>query len=243
LLTIQWQAVEIALFSMELAMINAGFGRHIETLEVDKILYLSKMNWARDFVYDTALFLSKLAALLFLARVFPRASNTRRFNYALWTTLGLNAAWLIGIYFGTIFFCWPISKNWMTTESGYCGTQFNLLVGSAVPSVVIDLIILILPLPKLWHLRISRVKKVGLMSVFILVVVVSLGRLITITTQLDAVAADFTYALIPTYYWVSAEVPVTIVSISLPAMLPLGRHLSSNFFTPLASIVSSYITT
>lgn len=236
--------VQLALFAMEFAMINAGFRSHIQTLEMDNILYLSKMNWAGNFVYDIALFLSKIAALLFLTRVFPRTSNSKWFNYALWITFGLNVAWLIGIVFGTIFFCWPISKNWMVTEPGHCGTQFDLLVGSAVPSVVIDLIILLLPLPKLWHLRIDRAKKVGLMAVFVLgycVIIVSLGRLITVTTQLDAVAADFTYALIPAYYWVSAEVPVTIISISLPAMLPLGRHLSNNFFTPLASFVSSLV--
>lgn len=235
---------QIALFAMEFAMIDAGFGRHMMTLDMDKILFLSKMNWAGNFVYDIALFLSKIAALLFLARVFPRASNSKWFNYALWTTFGLNVAWLFGIVFGTIFFCWPISKNWLVTQPGNCGTQFDLLVGSAVPSVVIDLIILVLPLPKLWHLRIDRAKKVGLMAVFILgycVIIVSLGRLITVTTQLDAVAADFTHALIPTYYWVSAEVPVTIISISLPAMLPLGRHLSNNYFTPLASLVSSLV--
>lgn len=155
---------------MEFAMIDAGFGRHLEALYVtpDKISYLSKMNWAGNFVYDIALFLSKIAALLFLARVFPRGANSKWFNWALWTTFGLNVAWLLGIIFGTIFFCWPISKNWNVTEPGHCGTQFDLLVGSAVPSVVIDLIILILPLPKLWQLRINRAKKIGLMGVFVL---------------------------------------------------------------------------
>lgn len=153
---------------MEFAMINEGFGRHIATLDIGQILYLSKMNWAGNFVYDASLFLSKLAALMFLVRVFPRVSNSKRFNYALWTTFALNVAWLIGNIFGTIFFCWPISKNWIPIEPGHCGTEFDMLVGSAVPSVVIDAIVLILPLPKLWHLKIGRAKKVGLMSAFIL---------------------------------------------------------------------------
>lgn len=48
----------------------------------------------------------------------------------------------------------------------------------------------------------------------------------------------FTDELIPVYSWTSAEVPVTILSISLPAMLPLGRHLSTHYFSPFASKVS-----
>jgi hypothetical protein len=131
-------------------------------------MYLSKMNPVGNFVYDIALFLSKIAALLFLTRVFPRTSNSKWFNYALWTTFGLHVAWPIGNVFGTIFFCWLISKNWIVTQPGHCGAQFDLLLGSTVPSVVIDLIILVLPLPKQWHLQIGRAKKVGLMAVFIL---------------------------------------------------------------------------
>lgn len=41
-------------------------------------------------------------------------------------------------------------------------------MGSAIPSVLIDIIILVLPLPKLWHLKIDLARKIGLMTVFIL---------------------------------------------------------------------------
>lgn len=127
-LTISLKSVEIVLIAIELRMIDYGFGRHVSSLQVDKILILAKMNWAGDFVYDTALFLSKIAALLFLARVFPRTANSKWFNYGLWATFGLTVAWLVGTYLATIFFCWPISKNWISTEPGYCGTELNLLV-------------------------------------------------------------------------------------------------------------------
>lgn len=44
--------------------------------------------------------------------------------------------------------------------------------------------------------------------------------------------------LVPPYYWAFAEVPITISSISLPAMMPLGRHLANNYLSPLASKIS-----
>lgn len=39
--------------------------------------------------------------------------------------------------------------------------------------------------------------------------------------------------------WVIAEAPVTTLCICLPAMLPLGRHLVSAYFSPLVSKLSS----
>lgn len=64
-------------------MIQSGLGRHISTLQIKQILRLSKINWAAKFVYETVLTLSKIAALLFLARIFPRTANSKWFNYGL----------------------------------------------------------------------------------------------------------------------------------------------------------------
>lgn len=41
--------------------------------------------------------------------------------------------------------------------------------------------------------------------------------------------------LVLPYYWAFAEVPITILSISLPAMMPSGHHLAKNHLSPLAS--------
>ena len=46
---------------------------------------------------------------------------------------------------------------------------------------------------------------------------------------------------IPVCIWVTAEAPVVLLCICLPAMLPLGRHLASTYFSPLASKLSSLL--
>lgn len=153
---------------MFIAMVDSGFGRHATALDSTSIAFISKANWAGNFVYDVSLCLSKVAALLFLCRIFPRANNSKWFNWALWATFGLNIAWLVGAVVGTVFFCIPISKNWAPAEPGHCGTEYDLLMGSAISSVALDLIILLLPLPKLWKLQISTQRRVGIMIVFIL---------------------------------------------------------------------------
>lgn len=134
-LIVPLQSIEVALIALLLAMTESGLGRHISTLQVNQILRLSKMNWAANFVYDTAMILSKIAALLFLARIFPRTANSLWFNYGLWATFGLTTAWLIGAYIGTVLFCWPVSKAWTSIGPGHCGKESNLLVRLSVSIV------------------------------------------------------------------------------------------------------------
>lgn len=147
----------------------AGFGRHMDTLTLEEQKLFFKLLYVGDYVYDTALVLTKLSGLLFLSRIFPRHANSNLFNGVLYATYGLNAAWLIGAYFGTIFLCDPVEKGWNPfLQEGSCGLTTTLFLGSAIPSVVIDLIIMILPLPKIWGLRTTPGKKVGLITIFIL---------------------------------------------------------------------------
>ncbi len=127
-----------------------------------------KLFYIVYYVYDITLFLAKTSALLFLSRLFPRHANPAWWNFALWTTYGLNIAWFLGICFGTAFMCKPLAKAWNPFLPGECGPTSALWIGSAIPSVAIDLIILLLPLPKIWTLKIGPAKKAGVLLVFIL---------------------------------------------------------------------------
>jgi len=120
------------------------------------------------FIYDSALFLTKLSALLFFSRIFPAYANAAWFNIIIYVTHGLNVAWFLGIIFGTLFMCNPIAKNWNPMLDGTCGETTALWYGSAIPSVIIDLIILLLPLPKIWGLQTSRARKGGIIAIFLL---------------------------------------------------------------------------
>jgi len=47
----------------------------------------------------------------------------------------------------------------------------------------------------------------------------------------------------PVFYWVAAESPILLLGICLPAMLPLGRHLATSYFSPLMSKASTLLST
>ncbi|KAI0392950.1 hypothetical protein F5Y17DRAFT_434405 [Xylariaceae sp. FL0594] len=231
-------------FSLIFHMIALGLGRHIGRLSKEQVAGNLLTIYVVYFVYDTALFLTKTSALLFLSRVFPKYANRAWFNWGLWITHCLNISWLLGIIFGTLFMCDPVAKGYKPDLPGYCSDIGKLWIGSAIPSVAIDLIILLLPMPKVWGLQMSGARKIGVTIAFVLgyiVIIVSIGRLVTVINSAQELSADLTYAGVPALYWLCAEAPVTLTSICIPALLPLWRHLAEKYFSPLSSKVSEVL--
>lgn len=159
----------MAFTGLAIALVHFGLGRHIWTIQKEEdLLMVFKLFYVVYYVYDAALFLTKMSALLYLTRLFPTHANSTWWNWALWITHGLNGAWFIGICCATAFMCKPLAKGWNPLLPGECGTTSSLWIGSAVPSVFIDLLILLLPLPKIWTLKISTTRRTGVTIVFIL---------------------------------------------------------------------------
>ncbi|RCI16420.1 hypothetical protein L249_1915 [Ophiocordyceps polyrhachis-furcata BCC 54312] len=168
----------IAQLGISFAAIHEGYGRYLPLLPASSLLRISQYQFIIFFLYNAGLFFTKASALAFLRRIFIAQTSPTWFNVCLWIGHGANLAWFIGIIFGTIFICHPINKNWDDSAPGYCGETSSLFMGSSVPGVIIDLFILVLPLPRLLGLRVNLCRKIGIMVVFI-VVILSLGRMIT----------------------------------------------------------------
>ena len=70
--------------------------------------------------------------------------------------------------FATIFQCVPPDKLWRMKTPGYCGSKYKYFLGTAIPEVVTDFVILAMPLPYIWNLQMKLRQKVLLSLVFIL---------------------------------------------------------------------------
>lgn len=167
---ISWllQVLIMIYFAIAFVLVELGFGRHIWMVKADNLPQIFKLLYSIYYIYDISLFTTKTSALFFLMRLFPKHANSRLWNHTLYATHGLNVAWLLGIVLGTFFMCSPVQKGWDPMLPGHCGTTSALWTGSAIPSVFIDLVILLLPIPKIWSLQMGRSQKVGITLVFIL---------------------------------------------------------------------------
>ena len=115
------------------------------------------------FLYNTGITLVKLSALCFYARVF-RVSRVLRI--ILWTVGSLVVSWWITFDILAILTCNPPKKQWDTAIEGHCIDSYGSFIGAAAPNVLIDVIILVLPMPMLWKLNVKLRRKLALIGAF-----------------------------------------------------------------------------
>ncbi|KFA60343.1 hypothetical protein S40285_06050 [Stachybotrys chlorohalonatus IBT 40285] len=158
----------LARFAILFYMFTVGLGYHADTLPPETYERIQQLIFVSYFLYTGAVFFVKESALFFLNRVFTRHANPTWFNAALVVTHVLNVAWLIGIFLANLLMCIPVAKNWDRTLPGYCVRGNAVWIANGSTSVFIDLLILILPLPKIWSLRMSKSRKSALSIIFAL---------------------------------------------------------------------------
>ena len=109
--------------------------------------------------------LSKASVLFFYARIFT--TQSRLFRYGLWVGHILNFLWWLTSIARCLLFCVPVDKYWNIQKPGFCRSADALYIGSAVPSVVIDAYVLLLPLPIIARLSMKLGRKTLVIVVFI----------------------------------------------------------------------------
>ncbi|OTA98156.1 hypothetical protein M426DRAFT_120744 [Hypoxylon sp. CI-4A] len=157
-------ALNIATCGMCLKLLDLGLGFHRQVVPQGVEPFL-KLFWALYYVFDTGTAVSKASALFFYARLFGIANT--RFKHALWVVHAMNGIWLVGVLLRALFMCSPIEKAWKSELPGHCNNTSVSWLGSVISSLVIDIIILVLPLPILWNLHMKAVRKIQITGVFV----------------------------------------------------------------------------
>ncbi|OJI82136.1 hypothetical protein ASPTUDRAFT_126485 [Aspergillus tubingensis CBS 134.48] len=226
--------INIAVCAMGLKMCDIGMGRHVEVVSAEHLTIFLKLLWAEYFVFDTGTSVAKASALFFYSRLFSQANT--RFRYCIYVVHALNALWLVGILLSVIFECTPIQKVWYPTLPGRCDNSRILWMGSGIPSLIIDVFILVLPVPMVLRLKMNPTRKmlaIGVIVLGYLVVVVSIGRLVSIVQSGDGLQTDPTFNIITPVYWLGSEIPISVISVCLPSIFLLIRHLCARQFQSL----------
>ncbi|MCJ1457993.1 hypothetical protein MMC28_008362 [Mycoblastus sanguinarius] len=132
-------------------------------------------------------------------------------------------AWGIATFFVAVFTCSPIHAYWdVEMPTRKCIDPLRYFLGVQIANIVMDLAILILPMPYLWRLRISLPHKIALVGIFMLggfVVVVASLRLNAIAEHQHSV--DFLYDFIDIGVWTTLETNTGILCACFPTMGPL----------------------
>jgi len=114
--------------------------------------------------YVVAMAIVKFSILLFYRQIFP----VRRFKFVLWVIAGLVCSWMMAMGLAMIFQCDPIRKAWNPILAGSCIDISKLYLGNAIPNIITDVIIIIVPIPMIWDLKITRSQRIALCGVFLM---------------------------------------------------------------------------
>lgn len=164
--------------------------------------------------------------LFFYPRIFEDTSRT--FNIVLYTLGALSTGWLIAALLSTGFQCSPTQAAYDPLVQGHCFPQWPWFLGTAISSTIIDVCILLAPLPGLWRLQMPITRRLGIIVIFLAgysVIVCSIGRIVSLGQLGNDYARDITYLGRHYVSWVACEPAVSVISVSLPVIFQFAKRI------------------
>lgn len=129
----------------------------------------AQLQIAWDVLSNASLACIKLSALYFYRRIFCVGGLRQWFDIASLITVALVVLWLFVFSFLAGFQCGlHFSALWDGTYTEYCTISFPFLYGLAVSDFLLDIWIIVLPIPRVLQLHASLSKKLGIIGVFLL---------------------------------------------------------------------------
>ncbi|KAH7322568.1 hypothetical protein B0I35DRAFT_426045 [Stachybotrys elegans] len=184
--------------------------------EVATLEYGSKLEFMSWYTYPGSIWVLKFIVLFFYRRLTFGGTLRRRTLRTLFGLCGLS--WMV-LYLSITFTCRPFRNNWIVKplpgpECTFRPQNFWILV---CLNVITDAALLAIPLPILWHLRVSFRRKIGvgiLLSSGVFIISSAVVRAITTLTGSPSI--------ININRWGFRETAVGIMSVTLPILSPMA---------------------
>ncbi|EXK30585.1 hypothetical protein FOXG_16509 [Fusarium oxysporum f. sp. lycopersici 4287] len=187
---------------------------------------VSKLSYIYTYLFAISVFTTKVSILLFYRRIFSRGGLS--FKIAFWFGTFLVASYPVIFLFTMLFCCTPLSHYWTQFKGteGSCIDVGHFFVILAIINLFTNVIVLLIPVPEVLKLQMSREKKGAVFGIL------ALGGLVCIASAvrvyyLDVFskAADNTWAMGTVAIWSSVEPSMGIVSACLPSFKSFLRYL------------------
>lgn len=108
----------------------------------------------------------KVSILLLYHRLF---GINRWFRITLFVAAALTIMWWIAAFLDSIFECVPLQAIWdKGIRDPKCQDVRASALGTGIANMILDIIFLVIPLPMIWKLHVTRRIKVSLTGIFLL---------------------------------------------------------------------------
>lgn len=141
---------------------KAGVGRHVQAVAHEnpkKIVMLNKLVYVLDWCYVPANALSRLSVVILYLRVF-----TNKFSrFFAWVVCGYLTLYCIATIIAAQVECRPLAYTWdKTIKGGKCFDVVMWWKWNNIPNLIPDVAIMVLPIPTVWTLKVSKSRKAGI---------------------------------------------------------------------------------
>ncbi|KAI1440008.1 hypothetical protein F5Y02DRAFT_32223 [Annulohypoxylon stygium] len=194
-----------------------------------KITVVQKVQYITQILMIAAYGFIKLSIIFFYRRIF-NPSKSDRFNLITIICACIIVAWTMAYIFAVAFDCglhWTAHWSSVADIINYChGTQ-QLVESLLITDLITDVIIIALPMPIIWSLHLTLMRKIAITAIFLLggvAIGAAAARLAIYMTQIK-------YSLDPTMdenksvstvlYWSMIEAGLSLIA----ACLPVTQHL------------------
>lgn len=196
-------------------------------------------------LWVTAVSLIRASVLCLYIHIF----RTNSFCLACYTVHVFNFLYFGSTIMAACLICRPLAANW-DAGIGHCGNQKSLDLYIGVFNLLMDICVVILPMPVLWHLQMSQSKKVVLSGMFGMGIVYVLPRTrqsmtrfltatrcsicavtlarIRVTSLIHDGNEQKIYALITLFACLEAQ--LSVINTCLPVMRPVFTKLNSKIW-------------
>lgn len=144
-------------------------GYHKKDLTASELRHIAQVFVVGEIVYACNVAITKISVLLLYYRLLQVAFQTSRtlrtIAYGIASLVIVAAAVFV---FMVIFGCTPVQKRWEPEIPGYCVPDVIRWTLNAGLSILTDVMILTLPVPQIWKMRLGILEKIGVTSIFAL---------------------------------------------------------------------------
>lgn len=125
----------------------------------------AQLFFAAEIFYILTITFGKFSILLLYCSLF----QSKRFALYAKIIAAVVVAWAVGSIFGVVLHCVPVEGYWdlQVRRCWWCIDSVKFFAGNAIPNIITDTAILVLPMPKIWHLQLSTQRKIVVSGMFL----------------------------------------------------------------------------
>ncbi|KHO10776.1 hypothetical protein MAA_11622 [Metarhizium robertsii ARSEF 23] len=213
--------------------VSHGLGRHVWAAKRDCLYAWALGLFVAEICYTLTLVFVELSILSFFWRSFSVRDSIQ---WPILILASIVCIWGAAVLLVTFLQCLPTRAIWerfdpansMSANNYTCEVDpVKFFYANAIPTIVTDLVMLMLPVPYVWRLQLPRIQKIALGCVFLAGVFVTIISMIRFyhLLSLDLEDPDITWNFVTVGIWSFVEGNTAIVCACLPFLRPVMNRI------------------